>query len=43
MERFLALFGTLLFFDLRTRKAMPWQGLRGVDPVAPERPDTGPA
>jgi len=36
-----ALFGTLLFFDLRTRKDLPWQGLRPVDPAAPERPDAG--
>lgn len=33
-----ALFGTLLFFSLRSEKAMPWQGLPQVDAVAPERP-----
>lgn len=33
-----ALFGTLLFFDLRARKELPWQGSAVVDPSAPERP-----
>lgn len=33
-----ALFGTLLFFDLRARKDLPWQGSAVVDPAAPERP-----
>jgi hypothetical protein len=37
-----ALAGTLLFFDLRARRALPWQGERSADPLgdAPERPET---
>jgi hypothetical protein len=33
-----AVFATLLFFDLRARRALPWVGTAPVDPVAPERP-----
>jgi hypothetical protein len=33
-----AIFGTLLFFDLRARAALPWQGTPPVDALAPERP-----
>ena len=32
------IFGTLLFFDLRARRELPWQGAGTVDPEAPERP-----
>jgi len=32
------IFGTLLFFDLRARHELPWQGAGTVDPEAPERP-----
>jgi hypothetical protein len=35
---FSAIFGTLLFFSLRARKQLPWQGIQPVDPSAPERP-----
>jgi hypothetical protein len=33
-----AIFGTLLFFDLRARSALPWQGTSRLDALAPERP-----
>jgi hypothetical protein len=33
-----AIFGTLLFFDLRARARLPWQGTPRMSPVAPERP-----
>jgi hypothetical protein len=33
-----AIFGTLLFFDLRARARLPWEGTQRVSPVAPERP-----
>jgi hypothetical protein len=33
-----AIFGTLLFFDLRTRARLPWQGTPRIEPHAPERP-----
>jgi hypothetical protein len=33
-----AIFGTLLFFDSRTRTQMPWQGTPRIEPHAPERP-----
>lgn len=33
-----AIFGTLLFFDLRARTALPWQGAPPAEPHAPERP-----
>ena len=32
------IFGTLLFFDLRARRELPWQGAGTVDADAPERP-----
>jgi hypothetical protein len=32
------IFATLLFFDLRARREIPWQGTEPVDPDAPERP-----
>ena len=32
------IFGTLLFFDLRARRELPWQGGGTVDSEAPERP-----
>ena len=37
-----AIFGTLLFFDSRARRSLPWQGTPKVDPVAPERPTVPP-
>jgi hypothetical protein len=33
-----AIFGTLLFFDLRSRSRLPWQGAPRIEPHAPERP-----
>ena len=33
-----AIFGTLLFFDLRARAQLPWQGTPRIEPHAPERP-----
>ena len=33
-----AIFGTLLFFDLRARSRLPWQGTPRIEPHAPERP-----
>jgi len=33
-----AIFSTLLFFDLRARRELPWQGAGVVDTEAPERP-----
>jgi hypothetical protein len=33
-----ALFGTLLFFDLRARRELSWEGTAPADPTAPERP-----
>jgi hypothetical protein len=33
-----AIFGTLLFFDLRARARLPWQGTPRIQPHAPERP-----
>jgi hypothetical protein len=32
------IFGTLLFFDLRARHELPWQGAGEIDAEAPERP-----
>jgi hypothetical protein len=37
-----AIFGTLLFFDLRARSQLPWQGTPRISPVAPERPIQSP-
>jgi hypothetical protein len=36
---FSAIFGTLLFFSLRSAKRLPWEGLPRIDAGAPERPD----
>jgi hypothetical protein len=33
-----AIFGTLLFFDLRARRDLPWQGPAVESPAAPENP-----
>jgi hypothetical protein len=35
-----AIFSTLLFFDSRARRSLPWQGTPSIDPIAhePERP-----
>jgi hypothetical protein len=33
-----AIFGTLLFFDLRARARLPWEGTPRIEPHAPERP-----
>jgi hypothetical protein len=32
------IFGTLLFFDLRARRELPWLGAGAIDAEAPERP-----
>jgi hypothetical protein len=32
------IFGTLLFFDLRARRELPWQGAGTIDTETPERP-----
>ena len=32
------IFGTLLFFDLRARRELPWQGAPEIDAQTPERP-----
>ena len=36
-----AIFGTLVFFDLRARKEVPWQGTGLIEPESPERPLSG--
>jgi hypothetical protein len=36
------IFATLLFYDLRARRELPWQGAGRVDSEAPERPADGP-
>ena len=37
-ERGTAIETTLLFFDLRSRSRLPWQGAPRIEPHAPERP-----
>jgi hypothetical protein len=32
------IFGTLLFYDLRARSELPWQGAGTIDAETPERP-----